>query len=219
MLGIWPTRQGIAAVIRAAFTTARHRRDHRRPDDPPDLGLDTLVRVLDGELPLLQHAHRADDIATALRLADEFGYRLVVNHGTESHHVADLLAERSIPVVCGPLIGGRTKLELAGRTLRTPAVLAEAGVRFALTTDHNDLPIQFLVQQAANAIKEGLSRADALRAITIEPARILGIDDRVGDLAPGLDGDVTIWSGDPFDLYSHVAATYIEGCRVWERRA
>lgn len=209
------TRQGIAAVIRTAFAAAGHRRHHHRPEDPPDLGLDTLVRVLDRDLPLLQHAHRADDIATALRLADEFGYRLILNHGTEAHHLADLLAERSIPVVCGPLIGGRTKLELAGRTLRTPAVLAGAGVLFALTTDHNELPIQFLAHHAALAIKEGLSRPDALRAITVNPARILGIDDRVGDLAPGLDGDVTIWTGDPFDLYSRVTATFIEGRRVW----
>jgi imidazolonepropionase-like amidohydrolase len=209
------TRQGIAAVIRMAFAAADHRRRHGRPEDPADLGLDTLIRVLDGELPLLQHAHRADDIATALRLADEFGYRLIVNHGTEAHHLADVLAARSIPVVCGPLIGARTKLELAGRTLRSPAALARAGVQFALTTDHNELPIQFLAYQAALAVREGLSRHDALRAITVNPARILGLEHRVGDLARGLDGDVTVWSGDPFDIDSRVTATIVEGRRVW----
>jgi imidazolonepropionase-like amidohydrolase len=212
------TRLGVAAAIRDAFAAAsQYRRSRAMPDDSaaaPDLTLDVLVRVLDGQMPLLQHAHRADDIMTALRLADEFGYRLVVNHGTEAHLLAGLLADRAIPVISGPLIGTRTKLELAGRTLASPAILVRAGVQVALTTDHNELPIAFLVHQASLAIKEGLPARDALRAITSNPARILGIDDRVGDLRPGLDGDIVIWSGDPFDLFSRALQVFVGGRSV-----
>ena len=214
------TRLGVAAIIRDAFTSAEQarRRSRAAPDhaaEASDLTLDVLGQVLDRQIPLLQHAHRADDIATALRLADEFGYRLVVNHGTEAHLIADLLAERGIPVVAGPLLGTRTKLELANRTLASPAILARAGVHLALTTDHNEVPIQFLVHQASLAIKEGLPARHALRAITVSPARILGIDDRVGDLRPGLDGDIAIWSGDPFDLFSRVEQVFISGRGVY----
>ncbi|HEX5114643.1 MAG TPA: amidohydrolase [Pseudonocardiaceae bacterium] len=205
------TRLGVAAVIRDAFAEARRHRDRADAFDPT---LDVLVRVLDGELPLLQHAHRADDIATALRLADEFGYRLILNHGTEAHDLAELLAARSVPVTSGPLIGTRTKPELARRTLASPAILTRAGVLVALTTDHNELPIDFLVHQATFAIKAGLAPEDALRAVTVNPARILGIDDRVGDVRVGLDGDVVLWSGDPFDVYSRVLRVFVDGQEV-----
>lgn len=214
------TRLGVAAMIRDAFTSADQGRRHFRaaPEhaaETADLTLDVLTRVLDRQIPLLQHAHRADDIATALRLANEFGYRLVVNHGTEAHLIAEFLAERGIPVVSGPLLGTRTKLELANRTLASPAILARAGVQLALTTDHSEVAIQFLVHQASLAIKEGLPARDALRAITINPARILGVEDRVGDLRPGLVGDIVIWSGDPFDLFSRAEQVFIGGRGVY----
>ncbi|MGJ6969579.1 amidohydrolase [Streptosporangium sp. G11] len=206
------TRLGTAAAIRDAFLRAREYRAGRDPFDP---GLEVLVRVLDRELPWLQHAHRADDIATAVRLADEFGYRLVVNHGTEAHLLADLLAERDIPVVSGPLIGTRTKVELRHRTLRNPGLLAAAGVRVAITTDHSVVPIHFLVHQATFAVKEGLDRDTALRAITTTPATIMGLDDRVGALRPGLDGDVVLWSGDPLDVMSRALRVLISGREVY----
>ena len=211
------TRLGIAAIIRDAFGRAEAHRRRGGSDGAgqPDPTSEILVRVLDGEIPLLQHAHRADDIATALRLADEFGYRLVVNHGTEAHLLADILAERSVPVVCGPLLGTRTKLELANRSLATPGILARAGVELALTTDHNEVPIDFLVHQATFAVKEGLPAAAALRALTTNPARILGIDDRVGALRPGLDGDVVIWSGNPLDVVSRVRQVFVDGRSVF----
>ncbi|MEU7860091.1 amidohydrolase [Nonomuraea sp. NPDC049141] len=206
------TRMGTAAAIRDAFLRAREYLVRRDPFDP---GLEVLVRVLDRELPWLQHVHRADDIATAVRLADEFGYRLVVNHGTEAHLMADLLAERDIPVVSGPLIGTRSKVELRQRTLRNPGVLAAAGVRVAITTDHSVVPIHFLVHQATFAVKEGLDRDTALRAITTTPAMIMGLDDRVGALRPGLDGDVVLWSGDPLDVMSRALRVLISGREVY----
>ena len=215
------TRLGVAAVIREAFTKAqnyRAQREYAASDGKPfdrDLTLDTLVRVLDGELPWSQHCHRADDIATAMRLAEEFGYRLIVNHGTEGHLVADLLAERGIPVIIGPLFTTRSKVELRNRSLRNPGRLARAGVQIAITTDHPVVPIHFLVHQATLAVKEGLDRATALRAITANPAQIMGLDDRVGSLRPGLDGDVVLWSGDPLDVMSRALRVFIAGREVY----
>ncbi|MFG1705966.1 amidohydrolase [Nonomuraea sp. M3C6] len=215
------TRQGVAAVIRDAFMKAqdyRARREAADAEDKPfdrDGTLEILARVLDGELPWCQHTHRADDIATALRLADEFGYRVVINHGTEGHLLADTLAARNVPVIIGPLFTSRSKVELRERSLRNPGILARAGVELAITTDHPVVPIHFLVHQATLAVKEGMDPAAALRSITLNPARIMGIDDRVGALRPGLDGDVVIWSGDPLDVMSRALRVFVSGREVY----
>jgi imidazolonepropionase-like amidohydrolase len=212
------TRQGVAAVIRDAFTKAQDYVARREAADGPfdrDATSEVLAQVLDGTLPWCQHCHRADDIATALRLADEFGYKLIVNHGTEGHLVADLLAERGVPVVIGPLFTTRSKVEVRARTLRTPGVLARAGVEIAITTDHPVVPIHFLVHQATLAVKEGLDRTTALESITVNPARIMGLDDRVGSLRPGLDGDVVLWSGDPLDVMSRALKVFVQGREVY----
>ncbi|SOD59245.1 Imidazolonepropionase [Streptomyces zhaozhouensis] len=215
------TRQGVAAVIRDAFTRAqdyRARRARAEEEGKPferDLTLEALVRVLDGELPWCQHSHRADDIATAIRLADEFGYRLVLNHGTEGHLLADEIARREIPVISGPLFTSRSKVEVRHRTLANPGILDRAGVRVAITTDHPVVPINFLVHQVTLSVKEGLDRDRALATITTNPAAILGLDDRVGALRPGLDGDVVIWSGDPLDVMSRALRVFVEGREVY----
>ncbi|SHH54419.1 Imidazolonepropionase [Jatrophihabitans endophyticus] len=219
------TRQGVAAVIREAFLKAqdyRRRRDAAAEEGKPfdrDPTGEVLVRVLDGELPWSQHTHRADDIATAIRLADEFGYRLIVNHATEGFLLADVLADRDIPCVVGPLFTTRSKVELRERTIANPGRLANAGVRVAITTDHPVVPIHFLVHQATLAVKEGMTRDDALRAITVNPAQIMGLDDRVGSLRPGLDGDVVIWDGDPLDVMSRALRVFVRGVDVYEWRA
>ncbi|WP_158848546.1 amidohydrolase [Saccharothrix deserti] len=212
------TRQGVAAVIRDAFTKAQDYVEKRDAADGPferNSTSEVLARVLSGELPWCQHCHRADDIATALRLADEFGYRLIVNHGTEGHLIADLLAERDIPVIIGPLFTSRSKVEVRQRSLRNPGILARAGVRIAITTDHPVVPIHFLVHQVTLAVKEGLDRKTALESITTNPAGIMGLDDRVGSLQPGLDGDVVIWSGDPLDVMSRALKVFVEGREVY----
>ena len=215
------TRQGVAAVIRDAFTKAQDyqvRRDRALKAKEPfdrDTTLEVLVRVLDGELPWSQHSHRADDIATAVRLSEEFGYRLVLHHGTEGHLLADVLAAKGIPVVIGPLFTTRSKVELRNRSLRNPGLLAKAGVTIAITTDHPVVPIHFLVHQATLAVKEGLDRDEALRALTINPARISGVDDRVGSLGVGKDADVVIWSGDPLDVMSRALTVFIGGREVY----
>ncbi|PXY20064.1 amidohydrolase [Prauserella flavalba] len=215
------TRLGVAAILREAFTKARNyaaQRDHALSEGKPhdvDLTLETLAKVLDGELYWDQHTHRADDIVTAVRLAEEFGYKLVVNHGTEGHLIADFLAERDVPVILGPLFTSRSKVEVRHRTLRSAGILARAGVKIAITTDHPVIPINFLVYQAAIAVKEGLDPETALRSLTINPASILGLDDRIGALKPGLDADVVIWSGDPLDVMNRAMRVFVRGREVY----
>ena len=172
-------------------------------------------RVLDGEIPWRQHSHRADDIATGLRIAEEFGYRLVIDHGTEAHLLADLIAEAGIPVIIGPLLVSRSKVEVRNRSTANPGRLAAAGVTIALTTDHPVVPINYLVHQATFSVKEGLEPAVAMRALTINPARIMGVDDRIGSLAVGKDADFCLWSGDPLDVLTRVERAYQDGREVY----
>jgi imidazolonepropionase-like amidohydrolase len=215
------TRLGVAAILREAFTKARNyqaKREHTVGEGKPfevDLTNETLAKVLDGELYWDQHVHRADDMVTAIRLADEFGYKLVINHGTEGHLIADLLAERDVPVILGPLFTTKSKVELRHRSLRAPGILARAGVKIAITTDHPVVPINFLVYQAALAVKDGLDPETALKALTQHPAQMLGLDDRVGTLAPGLDADVVLWSGDPLDVMNRATRVFIGGREVY----
>ena len=215
------TRLGTAAVIRKAFVDALNyekRLQNLTPERPVadrDLKLEALLRVLHGEIPWRQHCHRADDIATAMRIAAEFGYRLVIDHGTEAHLIADRIAAAGIPVVIGPLFTSRSKVELRNRSIANPGKLAAAGVEISLTTDHPVVPIHFLVHQATLAVKEGLDRDVALRALTIHPARVIGCAERLGSLEPGKDADVVIWSGDPLDVMSRAEACFQNGREIY----
>jgi len=196
-----------------------------RPPFPPappdksgggrDLKLEALARVLRREIPWRQHCHRADDIATALRLAAEFGYDLVLDHCTEGYLLVDKIAAAGVPVVTGPLITARSKVELRNRTLANPGILAAAGITVAIATDHPVVPVHLLILQAALAVREGMDRDAALRAVTINPAKIMRVADRIGSLVPGKDADLVIWSGDPFDLMSRAEVAYIAGREVY----
>lgn len=215
------TRLGTAAVMREAFVAAENYQAKRARAvaegerfDARDLKLEALASVLAREVPWRQHAHRADDIATAVRIADEFGYELVLDHGTEAHLVADLLVERGIPVLIGPLLTSRSKVELRQRSLANPGRLARAGVEISIITDHPVVPIHFLVHQATFAVKEGLDPDTALRSITINPARVLGLEDRIGSLEVGKLGDVVLWSGDPLDVMQRALRVFIAGHEV-----
>lgn len=216
------TRLGVAKIIRDAFVEAqnyRAARDAAAAKGEPfarDLTKETLVRVLDGELAWDQHTHRHDDIATAIRLAEEFGYRLVVNHGTEAHKIAHVLAEKGIPVIYGPLFTSRSKVELRDRGIPNLATIAAAGVRVAITTDAPVVPINMLVDQATAAVKEGLPWQTALEALTVNPAEILGFGDRVGRLEVGHDADLVLWDGDPLAATSRATRVWIEGAQVFE---
>jgi imidazolonepropionase-like amidohydrolase len=219
------TRLGTAAVIRGAFVDAanylaRIEAEERKPEAERrlvdrDLKLEALGRVLRREIPWRQHCHRADDIATAMRIAEEFGYDLVIDHGTEAHLLADLIAARGIPVIIGPLMTSRSKVELRNRSLANPGLLAKAGVTISITTDHPVVPIHFLVHQATLSVKHGLDRETALRALTINPARVAGIDARLGSIEVGKDGDLVIWSGDPLDMFSRVERALINGAEIY----
>jgi imidazolonepropionase-like amidohydrolase len=214
------TRLGTAAVLRDAFTRAGNyaaKWAHPDPDKPTDrdLKMEALGLVLRREIPWRQHCHRADDIATAMRIAEEFGYRLVIDHGTEAHLLADIIAAKDIPVIIGPLFTARSKVELRNRSLANPGRLDAAGVTIAITTDHPVVPINFLIHQATLAVKEGLDPVVALRSVTINPARIMGVDDRLGSLEAGKDADLCVWSGDPLDVMSRVEVAYIGGREVY----
>ena len=214
------TRMGTAALLREAFVKARdYDRRMTTAEDPSkapdrDLRQESLVRVLRGEFPLLAHAHRADDIYTALRIADEFGVGIVLEHATEAHLMADFLAARGTPCVVGPTFGARGKIETQGKTFATLGTLARAGVKVAICSDHPVTPSAHLRLYAALAVREGMDRADALRAVTIWPAEISGVAHRLGTLTAGKDADFTIFSGDPFDLNSIVESAWQSGRQV-----
>jgi imidazolonepropionase-like amidohydrolase len=221
------TRLGTAAVIRSAFVEASNylaKQAAAEKEIQPaeravvaerDLKLEALGRVLRREIPWRQHCHRADDIATAMRIAAEFGYDLVIDHGTEAHLLADKIAAAGIPVVIGPLFTSRSKVELRNRSLANPGRLAAAGVTIAITTDHPVVPLHFLIHQVTLAVKEGLDRQIALRSVTINPARIIGVADRLGSLTPGKDADIVLWSGDPLDVMSRAERAYIAGREIY----
>lgn len=213
------TRLGTAAVLRQAFVEAQNyvakRKAAKGDFDARNLTHEAVASVLAGEIPWRQHAHRADDIATALRVAEEFGYELVLDHGTEAHLVAKQIAQRGVPVLIGPLFTSRSKVELRERSLANPAKLARAGVEISIITDHPVVPINFLVHQATLAVKEGLDRDTALRAITLNPAKVIGIDDKVGSLTKGKYGDIVLWSGDPLDVMQRAQRVFIQGQEVY----
>ncbi|AXK45643.1 amidohydrolase [Brachybacterium saurashtrense] len=213
------TRLGVALTIRKAFAAARAWSAKPAEERDADLVSEALTAVLEREIPWRQHAHRADDIATALRLAEEFGYRLVLDHGTESHLIADRVAEAGVPVLYGPLIVSRSKVEVRHRTPAAPGLLAAAGVEVSIITDHPVVPIEFLVHQAALAVKHGMDPADALRALTLHPARVLGLEDRLGALAPGKDADLVLWEGDPLDVRNRSLRVWQGGREVMHRGA
>jgi len=220
------TRLGTAAVLRESFVAAQNYQVKRanaaaedKAFDGRDLKLEALASVLDREIPWRQHSHRADDIATAVRVAEEFGYQLVIDHGTEAHLIADLLADRGIPVLIGPLFTSRSKVEVRNRSLANPGRLARAGVEISIITDHPVVPIHFLVHQATLAVKDGLDRDTALRAITINPAKVLGLADQVGSIEVGKLGDLVLWSGDPLDVMERAMTVFIRGIQVYEYAA
>ncbi|MFC4777370.1 amidohydrolase [Paenibacillus sp. GCM10023252] len=176
-----------------------------------------FIQVLQGQMPLRIHAHRADDIATALRLAKEFDIQLSVEHCTEGLRVTDALKNAGHPVTLGPFMGPSTKHETRNMNLSTPKQLHELGIPISIITDHPYTPIQHLSLCAAEAVKHGLDPLAALRAITIHPATLCGVADRVGSLEPGKDADLVLWSEHPFRTRARVLTTWINGSVVYKR--
>ena len=216
------TRMATAAIIRENLAKAQEyaekldRAAQDEDEDKPDFDakLEALLPVVRGELPVHIHAHRADDIATGIRLAKEFGLKCAIVHGTEGHLIPELLEQEGVPVITGPSLGDRSKPELANMSLETPKVLMMHGVKVAICTDHPVIPIQYLPLCAGLAVKGGLPPEAALQAITINPAQIAGIDHRVGSLTPGKDADIVVTTAHPINLLSRVKAVFVEGRRV-----
>ena len=167
-----------------------------------------------GELPVHIHAHRADDIATGIRICKEFNLKYVIVHGTEGYLISDLLAQENAAVITGPCLGDRSKPELANMTIENPVLLTMAGVKVAICTDHPETPIQHLPLCAGMAIKGGMIPETALAAITRWPAEIAGLGDRIGTLTPGKDADIVVTSGYPINWLSRVKLVLIDGKRV-----
>ncbi|MGM9537522.1 MAG: amidohydrolase [Candidatus Onthomonas sp.] len=216
------TRMATAALIREQLAKAQEylrKQEKAREDEdaePPeyDAKLEALVPVIKGELPAHFHAHRADDIATALRIGREFHLKTVVVHGTEGYLVKELLAKEQVPVITGPLFGDRSKPELGNQRLENTALLARAGIPTAICTDHPENPIQYLPLEAALAAKAGMAPEEALAAITLRAAEIAGIADQVGSLTVGKDADIVVWNGDPLDMASRTEMVFVNGNRV-----
>lgn len=219
------TRMATAALIREQLYKAKEylaRKDRAEADpdeDAPDfdLKLEALVPLLRGEIAAHFHAHRADDIFTALRIAKEFGLRPVILHGTEAHLVADLLAAEQAPVVSGPFMTDRSKPELKHLTEQAPALLCAAGVETAITVDHPEIPLRLLPTAAMLAVKAGMDESDALRALTALPAHIVGMEGRIGVLREGMDADCVLWTGHPLEFRTTVQAVWIDGVLQYRR--
>lgn len=206
------TRMTTAALIRGALARARAYGGRENAEFDPKW--EALLPVLRGEVPAHIHAHRADDMVTALRLGREFGLKLALVHGTEGHLIPDVIAAAGCPVIVGPNLTDRSKPELRNASLTTPAVLAGAGVTVALCTDHPEVPVQYLPLCAALAVRGGMEEEAALAAITRNPARILGLEDDLGSLAAGKAADIVVTPGHPFDPMTAPSAVILNGRRV-----
>lgn len=233
------TRMGNAGELRAALVKAQNymlkqeqyakdlaeyekksaagEKDAKAPVAPErDLKLEALAKALRREQRVHIHAHRADDILTAVRIAEEFNLDVNIEHATEGYKIADILAAKGIHCTVGPILFSRSKYELRNMDPKNPGVLAKAGVKVAIQTDEMSA-VRYLAINAALAVREGMPEEEALKAITINAAEIIGVQERVGSLEPGKDADVVIFSGHPFDYRSVAEQVFIEGELVYRR--
>lgn len=220
------TRMAVAALLRETlFEAKKYMEDlaasKEDPDRKPDfdIKLHAMLPVMRKEIPIKAHVHRADDIFTALRIAKEFDLDITLDHCTEGHLIVDELKEENKPVLVGPTFGSRAKYELRNLTFDTPKILAKAGIKIAIITDANVIPIQYLSLCAGLAVKAGLPENEAWKAITINPAEIAGISNRVGSIEAGKDADIVMFKGNPLtDLGYETAMTIINGKLVYKNK-
>ncbi len=207
------TRMAIASMLREELTKAKsyQKKRNENPDQEPDFRYECWLPVLERKIPLKAHAHRADDILTAVRIAREFRLRMTLDHCSEGHLILAELKEAGVPAIVGPDMASRNKIEVQNMAFKTAGLLSQAGILTAITTDHPVSRIQFLPICAGLAVKAGMAMEEGLKAITIHAARICGVDDRTGSLAVGKDGDVAIFSGNPMEVFTRTLCTIIEG--------
>ena len=206
------TRMGIASLIREALFQARA---YFEEGGQGRFDMECYRELFEGKIPLKAHVHRADDIFTAIRIAEEFGLELTLDHCTEGHLIGKEIAACGYPAIVGPSLATRSKEEVSLSDFKTAGILQKAGVRVALTTDHPVAPIQSLPLCAALAAREGMGEWGALRAITIDAAKICRVDHRLGSLTVGKDGDLVLYDGSPLEVASSARATVINGEIVW----
>ncbi len=216
------TRMGIAAVLRCALVDAINYRDKlKKKEKPPrDLRMEALVPIVNGKLPARIHAHRADDILTAVRIAEEFKLKLILEHATEAYKVADILAKKKIPLNIGPSSTGRSKEELNDLVRNNAAICMDAGCMVSLITDHPVIVIADLRTEAMKLVRDYQADRDKVfDAVTINPAKVLGINKRVGSLEKGKDADIAVYTAHPLDPGSVCVKTYVDGkpAYTWDR--
>lgn len=217
------TRMGVGALLRESLIKAKNYKNKKEEAASKeevfeiDPKLEALLPVLNKEIPLKAHAHRADDICTAIRIAKEFDVLLTLEHCTEGHMIADYIAENKLCAMVGPTFGSRTKIELKNISFDTARILTEKGIKVSIITDHPVIPQGSLNMCAALAMKAGLPEQEALKAVTINPAQVLGIDHLKGELRENLDADVVIWDKHPLDLQAKTERVYVLGQEVFGR--
>lgn len=213
------TRMATASLFRQAMIDGLAYAQKLKDEKVPDRNLDKEILALaaEGKLRVKTHAHRADDILTALRLREEFHLDMTLEHCTEGHLVLPQLKKAGIPVILGPLLVRRSKVELRNRSYAAPTAYYRAGVRFAMMSDYPMLPVSHLLCYSALCVREGLPEREALLAVTKNAAWALGLEDRLGSLEPGKDADFALYDGDPLDVRSRVREVYVDGQLVSQR--
>lgn len=220
------TRMATAAILRNSLINAQDyvnkikaAGDNQEKLPKRDIKLEAIAKVLTKEIPLKIHVHRRDDIFTALRIAKEFNIDITIDHCTEGYMITDFLKKENAKVILGPFLTDRSKPEIRNLSFKAPSVLSNAGMEFAIMSDHPEVPIQYLPVTAALAVREGLDEKEALKAITIYAARITGIDKRVGSLKAGKDADISIFNGNPLDFRTQTDMVIIDGKIVYSRNS
>ncbi len=212
------TRMGIAGLIREELFNARqYLADTKKNSGQKNFRLECYRELFEKKIPLKAHVHRTDDICTAIRIAKEFDLDLTLDHCTEGHLIAEEIAESGFPAIVGPSMAARSKREVSRSDFNTAGILKNNGILVALTTDHPVCRLQYLPLCAALAVKEGMTEYDALRAITLDAARICRVDHRLGSLSVGKDADLCLWNGNPLDVQSSVVTALINGEVVWKK--
>lgn len=209
------TRMAIAAMLRKELLSAKQYLNSHKKNEETDLRFEAYRQVFERKIPIKAHVHRADDILTAIRIAKEFQLDMTLDHCSEGHLIAEEIKLSGFPAIVGPDLASRNKIEVQNMAFKTAGILSKAGVLTAITTDHPVSIIQTLPLCAAMAVKEGMEMEEALKAITINAAKICRVDNIIGSLEPGKQGDIVIYDGHPFDIFTRTMCTMIRGKIVY----
>lgn len=215
------TRMNIAALLRETLEKTIEYANKKKAANGDvfkmpsfDAKLEAMIPVIEKKLPLKCHAHRADDILTVIRIAKEYGLKVTLDHATDARCIVDQVQKSGYPCICGPALTHKSKFELKNKSFETPKVLSDAGILCAITTDSPVIPQEYLPLCAGLAVHAGLDETKALEMITINPAKILGLDDRIGSIKAGKDADFIICDASLLDIQNHIEAVYVNGCKA-----